>query len=239
MPAIDISGQKFHRLTALKTVGTGSRGIMWLCQCDCGNETTASTCCLRGGHTKSCGCLQKEKASKNSVLARRVKAEKTPPLEVRFWSKVDRRGVDECWPWTAGVRRKDEGYGAFAFNGQHQPASRVSWILAFGSIDGNLEVCHRCDNPSCCNPNHLFLGTRKDNNDDKVAKRRHAFGERVNTAKLTEAQVLEIKRAKPVGRTKPGYRTAIAKIYGVSPCTITDIWGRRWAHLNQMVEAAA
>lgn len=234
---INLSGQKFHRLTVLSIAGTGSRGRMWLCRCDCGKETMASTCCLRKGHTKSCGCLQKEKASRNSALAREAKAKKTPPLEERFWSKVDRRDRDECWPWTACVRRKDEGYGAFGFHGRHQPASRVAWILTFGEIDGKLEVCHHCDNPTCCNPNHLFLGTRKDNNDDKVVKRRHVFGERVNTAKLTEEQVLEIKRAKPVGRTKAGYRAAIAKRYGVSPYTITDIWGRRWMHLNHLVEA--
>lgn len=237
MPSpVNISGQKFNRLTVVKNTGSGRRGRMWLCLCDCGGETTTNAASLASGHTKSCGCLQKEKASKNSALARSALAKKVPQLEERFWSKVDKCGDGKCWPWTASVRRKDEGYGAFGLGGRHQPASRVAWILTYGEIDSGLEVCHSCDNPACCNPSHLFLGTRKANNDDKIAKQRHAFGERIGTAKLTEKQVIEIKKAKPVGRTKVGYRAAIAKRYGVSPYTITDIWGRRWKHLDRLAE---
>ena len=156
-------------------------------------------------------------------------------LYERFWSKVVVGGSDECWFWQAGVRRKDEGYGAFWLDGRHQPAHRVAWMLTHGSApQKGIVVCHRCDQPRCCNPVHLFLGTPKQNNDDKVKKRRHVFGERVNTAKLTEDQVVEIRAAKPKGRAANGYRRDLALRFDVSVYTISDIWGRpgRWSHLE-------
>jgi hypothetical protein len=160
-------------------------------------------------------------------------AKNIPPLPERFWSKVGRGASDECWPWLASVRRKDEGYGAFWLNGKHQPANRVAYELKYGPIeDCALEVCHRCDNPACCNPGHMFLGTRRDNNDDKVSKKRHAFGSKNGVAKLTEAQVAEIKRQKPAGRAPPGYRLGLAREYGVKRGTITDIWSRSWKHVT-------
>lgn len=172
--------------------------------------------------------------AEGAAMARAAKAAKAPSLEERFWSKVDCRGLDECWPWNAAVRNKDEGYGAFYLEGRHRPATHAAWMLCNGALPpADMEVCHQCDNPACCNPKHLFLGTRKQNNDDKVAKGRQALGARVGTAKLTEAQAIEIKKMKPAhGRAPPGYRAEIAKRYGISPNTVTDVWSRRWTHLN-------
>lgn len=175
------------------------------------------------------GALSRQETA---AIARAAKALKEGPLEARFWKKVDLRGPAECWPWTACVRRKDEGYGAFAINRKHHPASRVAWVLTNGEIPPGLNICHECDNPRCCNPAHLFLGTNQQNNDDKVAKKRHAFGSRVGTAKLTEDQARAIKDARPShGRAPRGLRTALADQFGVSYATIGDVWGRRWMHV--------
>jgi hypothetical protein len=90
-------------------------------------------------------------------------------LEQRFWSKVIKQ--EGCWRWTAN---KHKGYGMIRLGGT-QPkvaASRVSWIIHFGGIPDNLHVLHRCDNPECTNPEHLFLGTHADNMRDKEEKQR-------------------------------------------------------------------
>lgn len=162
-----------------------------------------------------------------AILARAAKAKKDGPIEVRFWSKVDRRGEDDCWLWLAGVRRKDEGYGAFWLNGRHQPASKVAWQITYGPVADGLEVCHRCDNPRCCNPKHLFVGTRLDNNDDKVAKKRHPLGARNGCAKLTEDDVRSIRSIK-------GKKTQaeIAALFGVTKSTVNNIYyGPNWKWL--------
>lgn len=94
---------------------------------------------------------------------------KRRPVNDRFWEKVDQRG-DGCWEWTAAL--DTNGYGHFIIEGRNHAASRVAWMLTHGPIDAGLFVCHRCDNPPCCRPDHLFLGTALDNARDAVAKGR-------------------------------------------------------------------
>ncbi len=96
--------------------------------------------------------------------------------EDRFWRYVKRNGPDECWPWIGPIAKYRRGYGQFKRDGRRgksENAHRLAWEYVNGEPPSHLFVCHRCDNPPCCNPAHLFLGTPKENHDDMVMKGRH------------------------------------------------------------------
>jgi len=92
-------------------------------------------------------------------------------LEDRFWKYVGPPNADGCREWTGG--RNNYGYGTFWLDGRSVKAHRVAHELAVGPIPPGVKVCHSCDNPSCCEPSHLFLGTQSDNVRDSAQKRRH------------------------------------------------------------------
>lgn len=152
--------------------------------------------------------------------------------EERFWAKVDRESDPSgCWLWTAGVQNKEWGYGAFMVHRDGQKrqvrAHRFSYELAYGPIPAGLFVCHRCDNPPCVRPDHLFLGTNADNVRDMVRKKRenHA-GEHNGRAVLTAEGVRVIKDRLRAGETA----RPIAADYGVSRETINAIRrGKAWS----------
>src|SRR6185503_17639450 len=100
-------------------------------------------------------------------------------ISERFWSGVMIRSKNECWPWSRSCHRK--GYGQFAIGRKKIETHRVAWILSNGKIEGELCVLHKCDNPPCCNPSHLFLGTLADNNKDMMEKGRQARGEKLGS----------------------------------------------------------
>lgn len=113
------------------------------------------------------------------------------PVEQRFWDKVDKSGgPDACWPW--GGSRGARGYGQFALTHEKMVSThRYAYQIAVGDIPAELWVLHRCDNPPCCNPAHLFLGTPTDNVHDMMRKGRdrQPLGSQHGCAKLTEDDV--------------------------------------------------
>jgi hypothetical protein len=145
-------------------------------------------------------------------------------IEERFWDKVDKRGPNDCWPWTAYT--DSGGYGTFWAGGTMQYAHRYAYHLATGEKLGELCVLHTCDNPACCNPAHLWLGTKADNSRDMTDKDRAAKGEDVGTSKLTERDVQEIRALYEAGETQEN----IAAAYGIGRRQVSRIvkkeqWG--------------
>ena len=129
----------------------------------------------------------------------------------RFWSKVDKGGSDECWPWTVGLF--SAGYGAFKLNHRAEHAHRMAWALTNGPIPEGKWVLHKCDNRACCNPAHLYLGTHQDNMDGKARRGR-------SNRKLTNAQRREICRRYGAGGIT---QQALANEFGVDPTTVSDV----------------
>ena len=144
----------------------------------------------------------------------------------RFMDKVDKR-PDGCWIWTACTRNgHPDDYGQFRVNQTNRRAHRVSYRIHVGPILPGMNVCHRCDRPSCVNPDHLFVGDVKDNAADMVAKGRSAIGERSGKAVLTRELVLEI-------RTSSESVRAISKRLGLSRHTVRDARrGVTWSHVD-------
>lgn len=143
------------------------------------------------------------------------------PLHERFWEKVDRSGGDDaCWIWTGAII--STGYGSIRIDGRGKLSHRISWELVNGSIPQNKLVLHKCDNPPCVNPEHLFIGTYLDNVVDMYAKRR-------GRAKLTEEKVKEIRRRRAGGES----RVVLSREYGVTHAAIYLIdTGKNWAHVK-------
>lgn len=183
----------------------------------------------------------------------------TIELETRFWGKVRVRkgGPDDCWVWTDYIDRG--GYGIFSIKHRNKKAHRVAWELVNGPIPDGMLVCHKCDNPRCVRPSHMFLGTTQDNMRDRNSKGRqakglrngaftkpdtrargmnHGFyknperrprGSRNGHAKLSEEKVREIKALLDQGFSQ----VSIAKRFNVQKSCICKISkGRTWNHVE-------
>lgn len=122
----------------------------------------------------------------------------------------------------------DDGYGAFWLDGGNRRAHRIAYALTHGPIPAGLRVLHTCDNPPCCNPAHLFMGTNADNSGDMVTKG-HAYGEKNGRAKLTEGDVRAIRAEREAGATI----LPLARKYGVAHSLVERIIDRRaWKHVQ-------
>ncbi len=146
-------------------------------------------------------------------------------IAARFWAKT-KPSPDGCLLWQ-GYTDKD-GYGTFWDGERARRAHRVAWEQKHGAIPEGMSVLHRCDNPPCCNEDHLFLGTQALNMHDKIAKGRAdpRAGALNHNAKLTAEQAAMIRESKLPGKE-------LATLLGVSPATISMVRnGRRWNNVN-------
>jgi len=134
----------------------------------------------------------------------------------RFWDKVEK--TEGCWEWRAG--RSSMGYGVFWLDGKSVSAHRWSWEASNGDVPADMVVCHSCDNPACVRPGHLFIGTQRQNQEDKARKDRSLYGERNPKAKLTTKQVQWIRA---IYKHTEYTQKEIARLYGVSQSLISLI----------------
>ena len=146
----------------------------------------------------------------------------TRTLEERFWEKVGK--TPSCWQWNA--KKNEKGYGRFWAHGRNLGAHRISWMIAFGTYDSKrLRVLHKCDNPGCVNPEHLFLGTLAENISDRDRKQRTAKGEKNGNRKLTVSQVIEIRRS-------PDTLDVLARRFCIDRTQVHNIKTRKqWKHV--------
>lgn len=141
----DLTGLRVGRIVVVEYAGKGNGTrprCKWKCKCDCGNEKIISTDALSAGITKSCGCLKSPNASQYIDKLRD---------RLRKHSKIEKNG---CWIWSSAYLR--HGYGNTTIRNVSLAAHRASWIAWKGKIPKNMYILHKCDNPSCINPEHLF-----------------------------------------------------------------------------------
>jgi predicted XRE-type DNA-binding protein len=218
---------------------------MKLCECGCGEPTPiAKRTSTRDRTVKGQPLRFIPNHHQKAIPRHRI-----PPAE-RFWAKVTKADSGECWGWTARIT--SDGYGQFREGGKgsrNVRAHRFAYELTKGPIPEGLLVCHTCDNPLCCNPAHLFVGTVADNAADMVAKGRscrgaahrnygkawakatpeqRARGERNGTSKLTANMVREIRRFYQQGMRQ----VDLASRFGVEQSNISNIIRRKtWKHV--------
>jgi hypothetical protein len=181
-------GKKFGKLTAISESERGKSGKrIWKCRCECGCIKNYFLESLRRGHSKSCGHSQK--------------------LEDKFLSHIEK--TDYCWNWKGAI--SSHGYGSFIVDKKNKMPHRISYELFKGQIPEGLYVCHSCDNIKCVNPDHLFVGTQKDNMKDCINKKRMPKGEEKYKSKLTWEKVRDIRKL----YKNPYNGKQLSKIYGV------------------------
>lgn len=228
-------------ITALNRLSTLT---LWEARLNIDHTTKVCSVCLESKPVGEYNCAARMKDGLQSKCkqcrAAYLKSRYIPvprrTFEQSFWIKVNKYGaipehcpeLGSCWIWTGST--DGHGYGSIRRNGVLHKAHRVSYVFAHGSIDENLNVLHKCDNPSCVNPCHLFLGTQKENVQDMVKKGRNKYGdlrgENGSGAILNQKQVDEIRQLLAKGNVTQRF---LAEEYGVSYSAISDLSrGRTW-----------
>ena len=223
----NLEGQTFGRLTVLSMEGRNKFGkILWKCICSCElkKEVVCTGNILKNGSKRSCGCI------------------KSPPLmeyKEILKKRSDKNSVwnEKCLEWTGDLHyHYPHGLVNCIFNGKkaHHPAHRISYWLHKGEIPKGIYVLHSCDNPKCINPEHLHLGTQKDNIRECIERGRAnheskgSKGVKHHKAKLSEDQVAEIRRLRSKGYT--GLK--LADMFNVSNPMIYYICNKKnWRHV--------
>ena len=186
-----------------------------MCQCGCGQATATATCDHR------------PTGRKKGVPLRYIHGHNR--RRNYGWVEEDRGYVTPCWIWQGGIEAS--GYGYTCRDGRKCVVHRQAWVDANGPIPAGLLVCHHCDVPACMNPAHLFLGTQQDNIDDMMAKGRGVIGERTWIAKLSEANVRDIRAAHRAGQSL----ASLAREFGVHKTTVREVVTREtWKHVEDV-----
>jgi HNH endonuclease len=191
------------------------------CMCNCGRRTLlAKHDDVKTGQVKG--------KPRRFCTGHRFVFKECVPLKKRFWAKVNKLpGNNSCWLWTAS---KDTfGYGQICVKGEMFSSHRVSFEMSRGKIPDGAQVLHKCDNPSCIRPKHLFLGNDAINSKDRVAKGRQAKGEKIHTAKLTARRVMQLRSLRA-----EGYKyTELSEWFGIGvPQVFSICKGRAWKHIQ-------
>lgn len=145
-----------------------------------------------------------------------------------FWSYVPKTSDDACWNWQGFLNQ--HGYGRMKVKGRGWLANRLSWTIHFGEIAPGLNVCHRCDNPACVNPRHLWLGTQLQNIADRESKKRGGDhkGTKNGRAKISVAEALEIRQK----AVTPNLKLYYSRKHGLSLSYIYNIVREKtWKHI--------
>lgn len=214
LPIIDMTGFKSNRWTVVskaeKPLGAKQSGVFWNCVCECGNKAVVYGQTIRKEKSKSCGCLKSEQ---QSLRMKEMRLQQSGSLQDRFFARFVKL-ENGCWQWRAHTDK--DGYGVLPGDRKNTRAHRLSYELHKGQISDGFVICHHCDNPGCVNPDHLFVGTSKDNAQDALQKGRAYVGEKNGRSKLTKENIKEILSSELNG-------VQLAKKFGVTKSTINRV----------------